>query len=152
MRKEVVILLLSIRCMVYAQVPIAQVKKASADFLQTRVSIALNEPVCQKGHFQFIAPDSIEWRYNNLSAQLPEQMLSMIKQTVSGQTQQLEQIFLVSWDRNKLTLRPKKKQMQRFFSEIMIDFSPEGVAKQVLLTEPTGDTTTIEFMNMKYSL
>lgn len=146
------ILFLSISCIVRAQVPIAKVKKADADFLQTRTSVALNEPICQKGHFQFIAPDSIEWRYSNVSAQLPEQMLGMIKQAVSGQTQQLEQMFSMAWDKNKLTLTPKKKQMQRLFSKIVIDFTSKGVAQQVLLLEPIGDTTKIEFLNMKYKL
>jgi len=152
MRKEIIILFLSIGGIVQAEVPIAEVKTVDADFVQTRVSMALNEPVSQKGHFQFVAPDSIDWRYSNISAQLPEQMLSMIKQAVSGQTEQLEQLFLMSWDNNKLTLSPKKKQMQRFFSKIIIDFTSKGVAQQVLLVEPTGDTTKIEFLNMRYRL
>ncbi len=105
------------------------------------------------GSFEFSAPDEIRWIYDGLeNLRLPDQMLALIKQAVSGRMEGAEELFQMEWNEQELTMVPRKKQMKRFFSSIRIVFAADGVARQVLLTEPTGDTTTIEFINIKYTI
>ena len=40
---------------------------------------------------------------------------------------------------------PKKKRLQKLFSMIEITLDQRGIAEQVVMTEPTGDKTTITF-------
>lgn len=135
-----------------AQVEIALLKNAQAEFMQTRKSMVLTEPIVQRGTFVYIAPDSICWKYDGLeNVNLPEQMLSLIKQAVSGNMDSTKGIFDMVWHGKCLTLIPKKKQISKFFKQISIHFNTTGVATKVCLEEPKGDQTEIEFINMKYS-
>lgn len=128
----------------------ASFKIAESPFVQTRYTAALVEPMVQTGHFKFIAPDSIEWRYDgNQAMTLPPQMLQLIRQTARGDTMMLKSVFNIERQDKTLVLTPTKKQLQRLFSKMTIHYTTKGVAKQVEMLEPRGDKTIIEFTNMQ---
>ena len=136
-----------------AQMKVTRLASAQASFRQTKESLAFSQADVQYGDFKFVAPDSILWRYNsNNVVRMPSQMLALIKLTIEGDESALESVFLSSWQGKTLSLIPRNKQMKRFFSSILIRFANSGVAEQVVLTEPNGDTTKIDFLNMKYTL
>lgn len=153
MRYIVVTILLICSTCLPAQVEIARIRSAESPFRQTRTSAMLLTPQQVTGLFGYIAPDSISWQYQeNAAIRIPQQMLQLIRQSVSGDVMAIQRNFQMEWEGCKLTLRPSKKQIQRFFRLIRIEFTPAGVAKTVELVEPNGDKTEIEFTNMKYEL
>lgn len=111
-----------------------------ADFVQTRTSDLLVEPQVMTGHIRFEAPQNIQWQYEGKTeARLPAQMLNYIRDLIVS-----EQVAEDGWQ----TVSPLPKQLRKMFSEIRILFENK-VAKQVVLTEPTGDKTEIVFRNAK---
>ncbi len=111
-----------------------------ADFVQTRTSDLLVEPQVVTGHMRFEAPEKIVWQYDGRAeARLPEQMLTHIRSLIVS-----EQYKEDGWQ----TINQLPKQMRKMFSEIKI-LIKNKVATEVILTEPTGDTTRIEFRNEK---
>lgn len=135
----------------YAQVRLARVSSAQSAFRQTRVDMMLDKPQILTGKFSYTAPEMVEWKYDGgAQAQLPPQMLSFIAQAVSGQLAEDNDTFTVTWNGKTMLLTPKKKSIKKMFSCIKITFTPEGVAKTVVLEESSGDTTTIEFLSMHY--
>lgn len=152
MKKYILFIFLFVSLTIQAEVQIALLRKAEANFKQTRTSMVLTEPIVQRGFFAYVAPDSICWKYDELdNLRLPEQMLSLIKQAVSGDLESAKNTFETKWDKQALTLVPKKKQIQKIFQQIIILFDTNGVATKVYLEEPNGDQTKIEFINMKYT-
>lgn len=153
MRKWLVYIALFFVLSANAQVSVTHIETAASRFKQVRTSAMLQEPEIRMGSFEYVAPDSIQWVYDGIeNLRLPEQMLELIRQAVSGNTDRLNDMFLTEWEDATLTLIPQKKQMKRFFSSIQIIFSPDGVAHHVILTEPTGDITSIEFINIRYTI
>lgn len=135
-----------------AQLQVARLETATSRFKQIRTSTMLQAPETRIGTFEYEAPNQIKWIYDGYeNLQLPEQMLGLICQAVSGNTEDLNDMFLTEWEEQTLTMTPRKKQMKRFFSLIQIIFSSDGVAHQVILTEPSGDVTAIEFINIRYT-
>lgn len=152
MRHILLILFLAIGLTTAAQVQPRQLKRAESSFRQTRISVMLENPEVREGSFLYIAPDSIRWCYDGMeNVKLPKQMLSLIRQAVSGDVQTVKSMFRISWHGNDMMLTPLKNQVKRFFSTIKVTFTNDGVAKRVLLTEPNGDTTEIEFLKLKYT-
>jgi len=134
-----------------AQVKLARVSSASSAFRQTRVDALLDQPQVLTGKFSYQAPDRVEWKYDGgTQMQLPPQMLSFIGQAVSGKLQDSNDMFSVAWQGNTMVLTPVKKSVKKMFSSIRITFTQSGVAKTVVLEEPAGDATTIEFLSMQY--
>lgn len=135
-----------------AQLQVARLETATSRFKQIRTSTMLQTPETRYGMFEYTAPDQIKWIYDGLeNLQLPEQMLGLIRQAVSGNMEGINEMFFTEWEKQTLTMTPRKKQLKRFFSTIQIIFSPDGVAHQVILTEPSGDVTAIEFINIRYT-
>ena len=111
-----------------------------ADFVQTRTSDLLVEPQVMTGHIRFENPDKISWQYDNLAeTKLPEPMLNYIRTLIAS-----EQNHEDGWQ----SINPLPKQLRKMFSEVRIHFK-NNVATEVLLTEPTGDQTRIQFKNVK---
>lgn len=151
MKKSIIILLVFIPLFALGQVQIARVDSLFAAFKQVRESSALLEPDVKTGELVFIAPDSIRWEYTeNRSFRLPDPMLRMIRQAVEGDEKKLQNAFLTEWENETLTLTPKQNKVKRFFSRIQILFTPDGVARQVILYDPNGDKTSITFSNIRY--
>lgn len=130
--------------------PLMAQQRIEADFIQTRTMTALAEPIVQKGHFLYIYPDSVNWTYEGLDAiQMPPQMASLIHLTAISDTAALRTVFRIEQEGNRLTLYPIKKQLSRIFRSMTIRLGNHGAAEQVVMIEPTGDQTTIDFNHIK---
>lgn len=134
------------------QVPVARVQTLDARFVQVRSSAMLLEPQELSGRLHFIAPKTVEWTYTDgASLSLPPQMLDFIAQAVSGELASGSELFSASWEGSVLTLVPLKKSLKKIFSSISLRFRSDGVAQQVLLLEPTGDSTEILFSHLSFT-
>ena len=142
MRKIIVIVFLALSILLNAQ----QVVHLDGRFRQVRESSMLSQPQVLTGHFTFDAPNKVVWLYDSGSqASLPEPFLRFISGAVNGTYLQENEDFGVTQTDNQLVLTPKKKRLQKLFSKIEITLNASGIAEQVILTEPTGDKTTISF-------
>lgn len=114
-----------------------------ADFRQTRMSAMLEQPQVVTGHMHYAAPDDIEWRYDGAeSTSLPPQILSYIRTMVAQERAESD-----GW----VEVDPLPKQVRKIFSSIRI-LMKQGVAHEVVLTEPNGDQTKIEFLKPQYTI
>lgn len=144
-RSKIVIIMSLLTLSLYAQ------QRIEADFVQTRTIAALAEPIVQKGHFLYIYPDSVQWTYEGHDAiKMPPQMASLIQLTATSDTTALKTFFRIEQKGNILTLYPIKKQISRIFKSMTIRLGKLGAAEQVVMIEPTGDQTNIEFNHIKY--
>lgn len=114
-----------------------------ADFRQTRTSAMLAEPQILTGHMHYAAPNELTWQYDGAEqSPLPPQLLEYIRTMVAA-----ESAVKDGW----VEVSPLPKQVKRFFSSIKI-LMKNGVAHEVILTEPNGDQTKIEFITPQYTL
>lgn len=114
-----------------------------ADFRQTRTSAMLESPLVATGHMHYAAPDDIVWRYDGSeTTSLPPQILSYIRSMVAEERAEAD-----GW----VEVTPLPKQVKRLFSSIRI-LMKNGAAHEVILTEPNGDQTKIEFINPQYTI
>ena len=144
MKKSLAILLL-----LAAVGPVLAFTHLDAQFRQVRESSMLTEPQVLTGLFTYDVPDQVRWEYDSgIQAQLPEPMLRFISKAVDGSYLDNNDDFSVEQDGNQVTLIPKKNRLKRLFSTITIRFDINGLAEQVVMTEPTGDVTTITFTHM----
>ena len=141
--------LLGIVVLLTGFVPAFAFSHLEAQFRQVRESSMLNEPQVLTGQFEYDVPDRVSWTYDSgVQAQLPESMLRFIAKAVDGSYLQQSDDFVVEQTHNAVTLTPKKPRLKKLFSRIVIRFDQNGLAEQVVMTDATGDITTITFMNM----
>lgn len=144
MRKGLYIVL-----MLAAVTPALAFTHLDARFRQVRESSMFVEPQVLTGLFSYDVPDQVRWEYDSgVQAQLPEPMLRFIAKAVDGSYLKDNDDFSVAEHDKSVTLTPKKNRLRKLFSTITIRFDADGLAEQVVMTEPTGDVTTITFMNM----
>ena len=118
-------------------------------FRQVRESSMLSEPQVLTGYFAYDAPDKVVWQYDSgIEATLPAPILRLISATINGTYTTENEDFSMEMTADKLVLTPKKKRLQKIFDRVEIFLAPDGVAKQVLMHEPSGDLTTIFFTEM----
>lgn len=121
----------------------------ASPFRQVRESAFLTEPQVLTGQFTYDAPDQVTWQYDSgLQARLPEPLLRLIAQAVNPTALSQTDDFTVEQTADTLTLTPRKPRLKKLFSQITIRFGSNGLAEQVVMTEPTGDATTITFLDM----
>lgn len=114
-----------------------------SDFRQTRTAAMLETPQVATGHMHYAAPDEIAWQYDGAdTTPLPAQILSYIRTMVATESEATE-----GW----VDVTPLPKQVKRLFASIRI-LMRDGVAHEVVLTEPNGDQTVIEFINPQYTI
>ncbi|MBR3648196.1 MAG: outer membrane lipoprotein carrier protein LolA [Paludibacteraceae bacterium] len=134
----VLLLLLSVPAMAYSHI--------EARFRQVRESSMFVEPQVLTGSFAYTVPDRVRWQYDSgIQATLPEPMLRFITGAVDGSYAQDNDDFVVEQTADSLSLTPKKSRLKKLFSHILIRFGQNGLAEQVVMTEPAGDITTITF-------
>ena len=142
MKRFLIIVFLALSSMLNAQ----QIVHLDGRFRQVRESSMFAEPQVLTGRFLFDAPDKVVWTYDSgLHATLPEPVLRFIGCAVNGTYLEDNEDFAVVQTGNSMTLTPKKKRMLKVFSQIVITLDKRGIAEQVIMTEPTGDKTTITF-------
>ena len=108
------------------------------------------------------APDYLRWEYktptqlvweldankSNVSPQI-QRLLKMIMLTIAADNFENSTDFSVRVEEGIYHLTPKNREIKQFFSLIQIEIDPtNGVAKQVTLTEKSGDISTITFYNV----
>lgn len=114
-----------------------------ADFRQTKTSSMLAEPQILTGHMHYVAPDEITWQYDGAEqSSLPPQLIDYIRAMVTS-----ESAVMDGW----VDVSPLPKQVKRVFSSVKM-LMKNGVAHEVILTEPNGDQTKIEFITPQYTL
>lgn len=114
-----------------------------SDFRQTRTAAMLESPQVVTGHMHYAVPDEIEWRYDGAdTTPLPPQILNYIRSMVAA-----ESTVADGW----IEVSPLPKQVKKLFTSITI-LMKKGVAHEVVLTEPNGDQTKIEFTNPQYTI
>ena len=142
MKKMFIIVFLALSLVLDAQ----EIVHLDGRFRQVRESSMLSDVQVLTGRFVFDAPDRVSWTYDNgIKTTLPEPFLRFIGGTVNGTYLEENEDFAVSRTDKSLTLVPKKKRLQKLFSKIEITLDQRGIAEQVVMTEPTGDKTTITF-------
>lgn len=117
-----------------------------ATFRQVRESSMLTEAQVLTGRFTFDAPDHVVWQYDSgAQATLPAPILKFISGAVSGSLLQENEDFQVIQNESLLVLTPKRNRLRKLFDRIEIRLDKDGIAEQVVMHEPTGDTTSITF-------
>jgi len=136
--------------MSYAVVRPTKVDHLSADFTQVRIQVMLAEEQTMTGHFDYTAPNTINWKYDNgIEAKLPPQMLQFISKAVSGDLLEENADFSVTQSGDVVVLTPKRRQLKQLFKEISIRFnSLTGLAGEVTMIEASDDITVITFRNI----
>ena len=142
MRRVFLIVFLALSLLLNAQ----EIVHLDGRFRQVRESSMLSDVQVMTGRFVFDAPDQVSWTYDTgLQTTLPEPFLRLIGGTVNGTYLEENEDFAVTRTEKVLTLVPKKKRLQKLFTKIEITLDQRGIAEQVVMTEPTGDKTTITF-------
>ena len=142
MRRVFIIVFLALSILLNAQ----EIVHLDGRFRQVRESSMLSEEQVLTGRFVFDAPDRVSWTYDNgMNATLPEPFLRLIGGAVNGSYLEENEDFAVTRTGKVMTLVPKKKRLQRLFTKIEITLDERGIAEQVVMSEPTGDKTTITF-------
>jgi len=142
MRRGFIIVFLALSMLLNAQ----EIVHLDGRFRQVRESSMLSDVQVMTGRFVFDAPDQVSWTYDTgLQTTLPEPFLRLIGGTVNGTYLEENEDFAVTRTEKVLTLVPKKKRLQKLFTKIEITLDQRGIAEQVVMTEPTGDKTTITF-------
>lgn len=114
-----------------------------ADFRQTRTAAMLEQPQVVTGHMHYAAPEEITWQYDGAeTTPLPAPILNYIRSMVAA-----ESAVSDGW----VEVTPLPKQVKKLFVSISI-LMKNGVAHEVVLTEPNGDQTKIEFINPQYKI
>lgn len=154
------------------------IQTLQGQFTQIREQAMFADPQESNGVFYFAADSLLRWEYtrpnsfgiivngdnikmikndkitsaNNTSAL--RNMVGMIMQTINPKDINDNQLFQIqattSDDETILTLIPKKRGARSMFTNMEIRLDKDGIlAKQVKMTEKSGDTTTIIFTNLK---
>ncbi len=131
----------------------------SADFVQQRTSSYLATAEVSKGHFEYKAPNYLRWEYKMPKALVWEvggetedknrnvtRLMNVILQTIDGKNLRSNDMFDVQQNDNVYILRPKRRDMQRFFTSITVTLNGKTrVADMVVITEANGDVTSLTF-------
>ena len=135
-----------------------------APFVQQKQSPLFDTPQESKGVLTYRQPDYLRWEYTypqafvwelegnkgNMSSQL-KSMVTLIRESIKGDFEKAKSAFDIGIEDNIITLTPKKRELKNIFRSIRITLNPATqVAKQVEMTEASGDITTISFTNVQF--
>lgn len=128
----------------------AEIGSLKCDFTQTKHTSLLDEDLVSKGHVTIDAPKTIVWEVTS-----PYQKVSTIDissdkrmQAMSRKAEFSKKVY-VSDKKYKVVLTPLKRDLKQLFKTIEATFLENGDAEKVVMTDSAGDTTTIEFRNVK---
>jgi outer membrane lipoprotein-sorting protein len=158
-----------------------QLSTLSASFTQEKTSTLFTEKVVQKGKLNYKAPKQLRWEYTSPKAMTvifsngkvlmkneqgttsnPHKMLgemgNMIINTINGSFIKENADFNARYFKNKsgqyvVVLTPVNKKIKAYYKTISITLSGSTfLADKVILTESSGDTTTITFTDKKSNI
>ena len=160
MCRILIILFAALSLIVYGQKHFSAME---ADFVQTKTSTLLAEPLKSYGHLSYKKPDFLRWEYlspTRLVWEISGQetnvkkgalaIVKLIMKSVQGDYLQENNDFEVAKQQDTYILSPKRKQLSQLYSKIEMRFNEEtGVADEIRLYEKNSDITTIVFLNAR---
>ena len=141
------------------------VSSFTARFVQDKHVQLLQEVQHSEGQLVFRQPDYLKWEYTspqplvweldgdktNMNAHV-KSMVMLIRQCITGDFDYANRNFIVVYETDTIILKPKKREMQRLFQQMVItlDLQTE-IAREVTLIEANGDQTIIRFFDIRLS-
>lgn len=154
------------------------IQSLSCQFTQTKQSSLLVDNAEAKGKMSYSRPKSMRWEYtspysyalvvegdslsmtgngtastNQKANRMMKEMSSLIIGSINGERLFDERTFSINIYEEtgcyRVKMNPKRKDMQRMFQNITFLFgSDDYTVRSVVLTEKSGDATTIKFENL----
>lgn len=154
------------------------IQSLSCQFTQTKQSSLLVNNAEAKGKMSYSRPKSMRWEYitpysyalvvegdslsmtgngtastNQKANRMMKEMSSLIIGSINGERLFDERTFSINIYEEtgcyRVKMNPKRKDMQRMFQNITFLFgSDDYTVRSVVLTEKSGDATTINFENL----
>ena len=154
------------------------IQSLSCQFTQTKQSSLLVDNAVAKGKMSYSRPKSMRWEYtspysyalvvegdslsmtgngtastNQKANRMMKEMSSLIIGSINGERLFDERTFSINLYEEtgcyRVKMNPKRKDMQRMFQNITFLFgSDDYTVRSVVLTEKSGDATTINFENV----
>lgn len=154
------------------------IQSLSCQFTQTKQSSLLVDNAVAKGEMSYSRPKSMRWEYtspysyalvvegdslsmtgngtastNQKANRMMKEMSSLIIGSINGERLFDERTFSINIYEEtgcyRVKMNPKRKDMQRMFQNITFLFgSDDYTVRSVVLTEKSGDATTINFENL----
>ncbi len=154
------------------------IQSLSCQFTQTKQSFLLVDNAEAKGKMSYSRPKSMRWEYitpysyalvvegdslsmtgngtastNQKANRMMKEMSSLIIGSINGERLFDERTFSINIYEEtgcyRVKMNPKRKDMQRMFQNITFLFgSDDYTVRSVVLTEKSGDATTINFENL----
>lgn len=154
------------------------IQSLSCQFTQTKQSSLLVDNAEAKGKMSYSRPKSMRWEYitpysyalvvegdslsmtgngtastNQKTNRMMKEMSSLIIGSINGERLFDERTFSINIYEEtgcyRVKMNPKRKDMQRMFQNITFLFgSDDYTVRSVVLTEKSGDATTINFENL----
>lgn len=154
------------------------IQSLSCQFTQTKQSSLLVDNAEAKGKMSYSRPKSMRWEYitpysyalvvegdslsmtgngtastNQKANRMMKEMSSLIIGSINGERLFDERTFSINIYEEtgcyRVKMNPKRKDMQRMFQNITFLFgSDDYTVRSVVLTEKSGDVTTINFENL----
>jgi outer membrane lipoprotein-sorting protein len=157
---------------------LAKMESISGDIEQVKSFAFLNNKLVSKGKFYFQQDNKLRWAFNDPieyiilinenSMRLKEegeekkykgmnQILRQVKEIILGcidgsimSNSNYKTEFSRSEELIRIQLKPKSKNLKEFIQQIDVQFSIDGaVLRNVVLTDPSGDLTNIQFSNIE---
>lgn len=125
--------------------------RLTADFLQTRHSSLLAEDMVSKGKMELEAPETIVWEYSSPAAKRSEINLSgNARYAALSRKGDFSRSVLTGEKEWMICLEPLKRDLRHLFARIEVRMDKvSGEYTAVVLTEVSGDSTTLEFSNVR---
>jgi len=154
------------------------IQSLSCQFTQTKQSSLLVDNAEAKGKMSYSRPKSMRWEYtspysyalvvegdslsmtgngtastNQKANRMMKEMSSLIIGSINGERLFDERTFSINIYEEtgcyRVKMNPKRKDMQRMFQNITFLFGSDAyTVRSVVLTEKSGDATTINFENL----
>lgn len=125
--------------------------RLTADFTQTRHSSLLTEDLVSKGKMDLSAPKTLVWEYVSPAAKRSEiDLTGNARYAAMSRKADFSRTVYADKGGWKICLKPLKRDLKQMFSliEVWMD-DATGEYSKVILTEASGDSTTITFSNVK---
>lgn len=125
--------------------------RLTADFVQTRHSSLLAEDMVSRGKMTLNAPETLVWEYSAPSQKCSEVKLAgNARYAAMSRKGDFSRTVLAGSGEWKICLKPLKRDLKQLFAgiEVWMD-AASGEYTKVVLTETSGDSTTIVFSNVK---
>lgn len=125
--------------------------RLTADFVQTRHSSLLAEDMVSRGKMTLNAPEILVWEYSAPSQKRSEVKLAgNARYAAMSRKGDFSRTVLGGNGEWKICLKPLKRDLKQLFSsiEVWMD-AASGEYSKVILTETSGDSTTLEFSNVR---